>query len=105
MLYFFIIFGVLIVIGFIYTLIYQKKLKKDGLEAEGIVRIEVYEVASADSVFETRTSHYVNYVNEKGEEIKATIANPKKGLKTGDKIKIKYLPNNPKYAYFTEKID
>lgn len=24
----------------------------------------------------------------------------KKDLKTGDKIKIKYLPSNPKYAYY-----
>ena len=33
------------------------------------------------------------------------IANPKKDLKTGDKIKIKYLPNNPKYSYYIKNWD
>ena len=103
MLYFFIVFGILIIIGFIYTLFYQKKLKKNGIETEGIVRVEVSDVISADEFFDKRTDYYVTYVNEKNESIKATIANPKKDLKTGDKIKIKYLPTNPKYAYYIKK--
>ena len=103
MLYFFIVFGILIIIVFIYILFYQKKLKKNGIETEGIVRVEVSDVISADEFFDKRTDYYVTYVNEKNESIKATIANPKKDLKTGDKIKIKYLPTNPKYAYYIKK--
>ena len=103
MLYFFIVFGILIIISFIYTLFYQKKLKKNGIGTEGIVRVEVSDVISADEFFDKRTDYYVTYVNEKNESIKATIANPKKDLKTGDKIKIKYLPSNPKYAYYIKK--
>jgi len=104
MIYFFICFGILIVIGFIYTIIYQDKLKKNGIEAEGVVRIEVVDSISADEFINKTTYHYVTYKTQTGEEIKATIANPKKELNTGDKIKLKYFPNNPKYAYFVEKI-
>lgn len=104
MLIFFIIFGVLLVLGFIYTLIYQKRLKKIGIEAEGVIRIDIVDSVSADEFFDKHTEHYVKYINENGKEIEATIANPKKDMNTGDRIKIKYLPDNPKYAYFIEKI-
>ena len=70
MLYFFMIFGILIIIGFIYTMIYQKKLKKDGIEVEGIVRVEVYDVVSADEFFDKRTDYYVTYVNKKMKVLK-----------------------------------
>lgn len=104
MIYFFIVFGVLIIISFIFTLFYQDKLKKKGIEAEGIVKIDVSDSVSTDEFFDKRTYHYVIYINENCEEIEATIANPNKNLTSGDKIKIKYLPNNPKYAYFIEKL-
>ena len=83
---------------------YQKHLKENGIETEGIVKIETYDVITPDDFFDKNTYYYVIYTNELDKEIKATIANPKKDLTTGDKIKIKYLPNNPKYAYFIEKI-
>ena len=57
-----------------------------------------------DEFFNKSTYYYVIYINEITEKIEATIANPKKDLNTGDKIKIKYIPNNQKYAYFIEKI-
>ena len=43
--------------GYIYTIIYQKKLKKDGIEVEGIVRVEVTDVISADEFFDKRTDY------------------------------------------------
>ena len=104
MLYFIAIFVLLIIIAFIYTMIYQKHLKKEGIETTGIVRIETVDKLTADEFFDTSTSYYVTYKNEESKEAEATISNPKKDLKTGDKIKIKYLPKNPRYAYYIEKV-
>ena len=104
MLYFFIIFGIFIVGGLIYTFIYQNKMKKDGIETEGIVRTSTQESWINDGFLDETTYYYVKYKNESGEEVEASIGNAKTNLKDRDKIRIKYMPKNPKYAYFIEKI-
>ena len=41
---------------------------------------------------ETTKKYFVKYKNENGEVIEALLNNPKIGLKEGNKIQIKYLP-------------
>ena len=104
MLYFFIIFGIVIFIGFIYTLIYLKKLKKNGIETIGVVRVSIEETWDTDGVYNRHKYYYVKFKDLDNKEVEATISNPKSDLNDGDKIKIKYLSKNSKYAYFIEKI-
>ena len=104
MLYFFIAFGAFIIGGLIYTLIKQNKIKKEGIEAEGVVDVRVEESWDSDGTISHHKYYHVKYVTSNGEEVDATIGNPKGNLQNGDRIRIKYLPNNPKYAFFIEKL-
>ena len=101
----YIIIGVILLIvvaGGIYAFISYNKIKKNGIEAEAEVsRINVERTERIDNdtnMIETETSktYYVKYKNENGEEIESLLSNPKMGLKEGDIIKIKYLPENTK---------
>ena len=88
---------VICVISFIST----NKIKKNGIEAEAeISKINVTTTQTihdedGTSDIDTTETYFVKYKTQDGEEIEARLLNPKMGLKEGDIIKIKYLPEKP----------
>ena len=101
--YIFIGFFVLIAIGALWAYVVTNKVKKHGIETEAVVsRIEVQESLDSDNCVSRTEKCYVSYVNQNGETVEAVLSNPKKGLKQGSKLKIKYLPEKQEYPVLIE---
>ena len=83
------------------SLIYMRKIKKEGVEAEAVIcRILAFE----DEDGGTDYSVYVLYRNVYEEEVEAQLANPEKELYEGDKLLIRYMKETPKYAVMVRRI-
>ena len=84
---------------FIYSRNVYKKISTQGVETEGTVsRIdENYDEDTGNTTY----YYYVKYLDENNNEHEALIHNPK-NLKAGDRIRIKYLPGNGRYAQFID---
>ena len=91
----------IIVVGIIFGVISNNKIKKNGVEAEAeIIRIntETTQIVNDETgIVDTDTiKHYfIKFKTQTGEEIETELNNPGFGAKEGDIIKIKYLPENP----------
>lgn len=99
----FAVFAAVIIGGIVYSLIHMNKVKKEGIEADAFVsRIDVEESTDSDGMTSTTEKYYVRYTGQDGKLVEARLANPKKGLVMGDRIKVKYLAEKPKYAVMVD---
>ena len=79
----------------------NNKIKKNGIAAEAKVshvRIERNNTIHDDTGMvdtEVNETYYVKFKTKDGEEVEALLANPGFGVKEGDTLKIKYLPEKP----------
>ncbi len=99
---------VIIVILGVYSFIFSKKVRKEGIETTAVVsRITEDESVTLDEEeaggMITHT-FYVSYKNQMGEQIEATLSNPKNDLEVGSRIKIRYLPGREEYPVMTEVV-
>ncbi len=100
----FAVFAAVIIGGVVYSLIHMNKVKKEGIEADAFVaRIDVEESTDSDGMTSTTEKYYVRYTGQDGKQIEARLANPRKGLLMGDRIKVKYLAEKPKYAVMVDE--
>lgn len=101
-----ILFGLVaavIIGGVVYSIIHMNKVRKEGIEADAFVsRIDVEESTDSDGMTSTTEKYYVRYTGQDGKLVEARLANPKKGLVMGDRIKVKYLAEKPKYAVMVD---
>ena len=97
-----ILFGLVaavIIGGIVYSIMRTNKMKRDGVEADAFVaRIDVEESTDSDGMTSTTEKYIVRYTGQDGKVVEARLVNPKKGLVMGDRIKVKYLPEKPKYV-------
>ena len=101
--YIFIGFFVLIAIGALWAYVVTNKVKKHGIETEAVVsRIEVQESLDSDNCVSRTEKCHVSYVNQNGKSVEAVLSNPKKGLKQGSRLIIKYLPEKQDYPVLIE---
>ena len=97
------VFAVIFTAFLVYAFRYIRKVKKNGLDAEAVVtRYETEETTDSDGFSETRTTYFVEYRTAEGETVEGTLANPKRGLAVGRRMKIKYLPEQKKHPVFIE---
>ena len=69
------------------------KIKKNGLEAVAEVsRMEIIEHVDSDGTNSEEINCYVTYQDSNGNTVEARLANPKRDMGKGRKMKIKYLP-------------
>ena len=100
----FAVFVAVIIGGVVYSIIHMNKVKKEGIEADAFVsRIDVEESTDSDGMTSTTEKYYVRYTGQDGKQIEARLANPRKGLVMGDRIKVKYLPEKPKYTVMVDE--
>ena len=98
------IFGVVIVAvvvaGVIYSILLIRKVQKNGIEADAVLtRIEVNTDTDSDGDITTTTTYYVTYVNQEGQRVEARLmTNPPRSVREGASLRVKYLPEKPKYA-------
>lgn len=87
----------------ILSIMQMNKVKREGIEADAFVfRIDVDESTDSDGMTTTTRKFFVRYTSQDGKVAEARLANPRRGLVMGDRIKIKYLPENPKYAVMVD---
>lgn len=88
----------------ILSIMQTNKVKRDGTEADAFVsRIDVDESIDSDGMTTTTRKYFVRCTGQDGKLGKARLVNPRKGLVMGDRIKVKYLPESPKYAVMVDE--
>ena len=98
----YILFGavVALIIGYvIYIVIRNRKIRKNGVEADAVVsRIEEEQTVSSEDGVDYTYTHYVTYRNPQGETVEAKLDHAPGRTQVGDTVKIKYLPEKPHFA-------
>lgn len=93
-----------IVIGFIYNYRRSKAIDERGIEADAVVsRIKENEGQDSDGNRTTDYEYYVRYQNEAGETVEARLGNPPRFIMEGTELRVKYLPEKPKYVLAVKK--
>ena len=93
-----------IVIGFIYNYRRSKAIDERGIEANAVVsRIKENEGQDSDGNRTTDYEYYVRYQNEAGETVEARLGNPPRFIMEGAELRVKYLPEKPKYVLAVKK--
>ena len=103
--FWYIFFGFLglVAVGAVWAFVFMQKVRRDGLDAEAVVaRIEVSESLDSDGTRSVTKRCIVRYTNQNGTLVEAALANPKKGLAEGGRVRIKYLPGRENYPVLTE---
>ena len=87
------------VAGFIFNYKRSKAINEGGVEADAVVsRIKENEGEDADGSRTVEYVYYVRYQNEAGESVEAKLGNPPRFITEGTQLRIKYLPEKPKYV-------
>ena len=87
-----------VVIGLVFNYKRSKAINERGIEADAVVsRIKEIETEN-DGQRETRYESFVKYRNEAGETVEAKLGNPPRFLMEGTELRVKYLPEKPKYV-------
>lgn len=90
---------VAVVAGFVFNYRRSKAINERGVETDAVVsRIKEIEGEDADGKREVRYEYYVKYQNEAGETVEAKLGNPPRFLMEGFHVRVKYLPEKPKYV-------
>ncbi|MBQ8162504.1 MAG: DUF3592 domain-containing protein [Clostridia bacterium] len=98
------VIAVVIVGGFVYSYLRSKKIKENGVEADAVVsRIKEIEKEDENGHHDYDYEYYVRYTNQAGETVEARLGNAPRFLQEGTQVRIKYLPEKPKYALMLKK--
>ena len=102
-----VIIGVIIaavLAGFVYNYKRSKAINEKGIETEAVVsRIKEIEGEDADGRRDVRYEYYVKYQTEAGQTVEAKLGNPPRFLMEGTQLRVKYLPEKPKYVLAVKK--
>lgn len=91
--------AVLVIGGLIYNYQRSKKINAEGIEVDAVIsRIKENESTDANGNREVSYEYYVRYVNEAGQSVEAKLGNPPRLAREGMQLRVKYLPEKPKYA-------
>jgi len=100
--WFYIIIGVVavaVVCFLVFRIMRNKKINENGIEARAVIsRIKEIESSNDDGSYNTTYEYFVKYTTQTGEEVEAKLDNPPRFAQQGDQLKIKYLPEKPKYV-------
>ena len=100
--YFYVIIAALAaaaIIGIVFTVKRYLKIKNNGVETDAVVsRIKEVESANNDGSHDMSYVYYVKYQNEAGETVEAKLSSAPRFTTVGTQLRIKYLPEKPKFA-------
>lgn len=93
------VLAVIVIVGFIYNYRRSRAINERGVEVDAVVsRIKETESEGADGHRNVEYTYYVKYQNESGQVVEAKLGNPPRFLTEGKQLRVKYLPEKPKYA-------
>ena len=95
---------IVVVVGFVFNYKRSKAINEKGIEVDAVVsRIKENEGEDSDGHRTVEYVYYVKYQNEAGETVEAKLGNPPRFLIEGTELRVKYLPEKPKYALVVKK--
>ena len=103
----YLIFGAVaaLIIGFvIYTVIRNRKIRKNGVEADAIVsRIEENWTTSSEGGADYTDIYCVTFLDQNGQTVEARLNSQPGHTRVGDSVRIKYLPEKPHFAVIVKR--
>lgn len=82
-----------------FTIVRNNKIRANGIEADAeISRIDTDTETDSDGHVTTTETYYVRYQNAEGAIVEAKLGNPPARCRVGSTLKVKYLPEKPKYV-------
>lgn len=92
----------LVVVG-VLTIKRNQAIAKNGIEADATVsRIEETENRDDDGHVDFTYTYYVKYQAQDGQTVEAKLGNAPSRIAVGSHLRIKYLPEKPKYVIPTK---
>ena len=99
---FYVIIGIVavaIIAGIVFVVMRYRKINANGIETTATIsRIKEVESNDSDGTRTVNYEYYVKYKNQAGETIEAKLGSAPRFAQEGDEVKIKYLPEKPKYV-------
>lgn len=93
------VLAAVLIFGLIYSIRRNQKINSQGVETDAVVsRIKEIESRDSDGTINTNYEYYVRYQTETGESVEAKLGNAPRRVREGDTLRVKYLPEKPKYA-------
>ena len=90
---------VVVAIVAVYSILRNKKINENGIEVDAVVsRIDTDTQTDSDGSVSTNETYYVEYQNAEGQIVTAKLGNPPFGAAVGTAMRVKYLPEKPKYV-------
>ena len=90
---------VIVAIVVIYSILRNKKINDNGIEADAVIsRIDIDTDTDVDGGVTENITYYVDYQNAEGQIATAKLGNPPFGAAVGTAMRVKYLPEKPKYV-------
>ena len=103
----YVVIGVIVlvvIIGFIYNYKRNKAINEKGIEVDAVLsRIKEVEGQDSDGNRTTDYEYFVKYKNESGETVEAKLGNPPRFITEGTQLRVKYLPEKPKYVLMVKR--
>lgn len=97
------VFYALLAVGAVLILLRRSRIKRLGTETDAVVsRIERVESRNDDGSTHATVYYYVSYLNDELRNVEAVLMTPPKGLEVGTRLRVRYLPDKPKFAVVTE---
>lgn len=91
--------AIAVIAGFVFNYKRSKAINERGVETDAVVsRIKEIEGEDSDGNREVTYEYFVEYLNEAGQTVEAKLGNPPRFLMEGTQLRVKYLPEKPKYA-------
>ena len=93
------VIAVAAIAAIIFTVKRNNAIQKNGIEADAEVsRIVEHEKEGNDATSEVTYTYYVKYRTQDGQTIEAKLGNEPAHIRVGSQLRIKYLPDKPKYV-------
>ena len=90
---------VVVAIVAVYSFLRNKKINENGMEADAVIsRIDTDTQTDSDGSVSENKTYYVEYQNAEGGIVTAKLGNPPFGAAVGTAMRVKYLPEKPKYV-------
>lgn len=105
--YFYIAIAIIVVaaaIGFVFNYKRSKAINENGIEVDAVVsRVKEIEKDTDNGGHEYEYEYFVKYRAQSGEMVEAKLGNPPRFLTEGKQLRVKYLPEKPKYVLMVKK--
>ena len=93
-----------VIVGIVFNYKRSKAINENGIETDAVVsRIKENEGEDTDGNRTVEYVYYVRYTNEAGESVEAKLGNPPRFLMEGTTLRVKYLPEKPKYVLMVKQ--